>query len=94
MFSKIEGECLTKAKRAKPKEKEKGWTESFEYERFSDDFVVTFKKGMFAIDFGQGIFKPSKMFVRIWVNPLDMKMLSKFLQERIKEYEKKFGKIQ
>lgn len=85
---------MTEAKRTKPKKKERTWIESFEYEKFSDDFVVSFRNGMFAIDFGQAIFEPPKMFVRIWVNPSDMKALNKFLQERIKEYEKKFGKIQ
>ena len=87
---------MTEAKRRKRKKKEKEWIEAFEYEKFCDDFVLSFKKGMFAIDFGQRIFapEPSRMFVRIWMDPLSMKALTEFLQERIKEYEEKFGKIE
>lgn len=80
-------------KEERVKEEKPNWTEEIEYEKFCDYFVVNYRKGMFAIDFGQAIFEPAKTFARIWIDPKNIKVLSEALQENIKEYEKKYGKI-
>ena len=85
---------MAKKKKREKLEQKPEWVEEIEYEKYCDDFVVIYKKSMFALDFGQGIFEPSKMFARIWLDPREIKRLNEFLQEQIKEYEKKHGKIE
>jgi len=85
---------LAKKKKREKIEEKPRWVEEIEYEKYFDDFVINYSKGMFAIDFGQGIFEPSKMFARMWMDPREIKRLGMFIQEQIKEYEKKYGKIE
>lgn len=68
--------------------------ERIEYEKFCDAFTVNYKKGIFALDLGQGITEPVRMVVRIWMDDSAMKTLSDFLKEQIEEYEEKFGEIE
>ena len=64
-----------------------------EYDKYCDAFAINKKKGVFALLFGQSIEDPPKMVARIWIDAEAMKMLSDFLQEQIKLYEKEHGKI-
>jgi len=61
------------------------------YENFCDAFSISYKKGMFALEFGQAIEEPLKMIVRIWMDESAIRQLLNFLQEQIKEYEKEYG---
>ena len=85
---------MPKTKKREIIEKKQRSVEAIEYEKYCDDFVINYSKGMFAIDFGQAIHEPPKMFVRIWLDPSEMKGLNLFIQETIEEYEKKHGKIE
>lgn len=76
------------------KEKKERWVEEIEYENFCDSFAINSRKGIFCLLCGQAIVSPPKMLMRIWIDASSLKVLSNFLQEQIKEYEKKYGKIE
>lgn len=82
------------AKKKEEKGEEEKWIEKIEYERFIDYWVMNYRKGMFALDLGQAISEPITVFLRIWIDPTELKGLVAFLQEQIKSYEKDFGKIE
>lgn len=80
---------------AKKEEKEKKKVESIldlQFESFCDAFAWNYKKGVFLLDFGQAAYEPIKMIARIWIDIDSLKELVEFLQEGLKQYEKKFGK--
>ena len=67
--------------------------EDIKYENFCDAIAINYRGGIFALDFGQSITPPVKLLVRIWMDASSIKELFVFLQEQIKDYEKKYGKI-
>jgi len=70
------------------------WTEDIRYENYCDAFVISYKKGTFVLMCGQGIYVPPKMLIRTWIDASAMKTLSNLIQEQIKKYEEKYGKIE
>ena len=65
--------------------------EDIKYENYCDAFVVSYKKGAFVLMCGQAVYKPSKMLVRIWMDPSAMKALIDLLNKQFEEYQRKFG---
>ena len=65
-----------------------------QFEAFCDTFGIFYKKGMFILDLGQAVYEPTKIIARIWIDASSLKELYEFIKEQIKEYEKKFGKIE
>ena len=85
---------MTEGKPKVEKKEAQEYAFDIRYELYADVFFIHFKKNMFALSFGQAVdAPPSKMLARIWTDFSSMKILSDFLQEQIKEYEKKYGKI-
>lgn len=92
-LTKKENTKETKEKEEKITEEPK-WTEDIRYENYCDAFVISFRKGAFLLMFGQGVYVPPKMLVRTWTDASAMKTLSNLIQEQIKRYEEKYGKIE
>ena len=85
-------ESIDLAKEEK-EEKEEAVLE-LEYEKFCDMYAIGYSQGAFAITFGQGIWKPSKLFARIWMDKVTIKRFLGHLKERIEDHEKNYGKIE
>ena len=74
-------------------EEEEGILE-LEYEKFCDAYAIAFRQGAFAITLGQGIYEPTKLFIRIWMDEVTVKKFFRHLKKRIEDYEKDYGKIE
>lgn len=86
---------MSKKKSKAEKEEEREFVFDIQYEIYADTFYLHSKKNVFALSFGQAVDAPPEKFLaRIWMDSLTMKSLVDFLQEQIKEYEKKYGKIE
>jgi hypothetical protein len=68
--------------------------EMIEYEKFCDYLATNYKKGMFVLSFGQVFYEPPRVSVRIWVDARTLKTFLTVLQNSMKEYEQKHGKIE
>ena len=75
------------------KEEEEEAILELEYEKFCDTYAIAFSQGAFAVTLGQGIYEPTKLFVRIWIDTITAKKFLGHLKERIEDYEKTYGKI-
>lgn len=67
--------------------------EDIKFENFVDYFKITYRPGMFVMEFGQTLRQPRALFVRLWTDASSAKFFSQLLQRMIKEYEEKVGKI-
>ena len=62
-------------------------------ENFVDFFKIIYRRGMFAMEFGQTLRQPPTPFVRLWTDASSVKAFSELLQRMIKEYEEKVEKV-
>lgn len=67
--------------------------EEIKFENFVDFFKISYRRGMFAMEFGQTLRQPPTLFVRLWTDASSAKAFSELLQRMIKEYEEKVEKI-
>lgn len=76
------------------KKEEPEYVETIEYEKFCDFYSFTYNKGIISILLGQEVYTPAKVVCKIWIDPQSLKEFSADLASLVKEYEKRYGKIE
>jgi hypothetical protein len=58
-------------------------TEDIKYDSYADVFTINWKKGIIRLSFGQGVTKPPRMHVHIYMALPDLEALEKMLSESL-----------